>query len=62
MGCPVCGRMMCDCSPAERGQSTSEMMSQYYAEGGVDYETGKKKEGGKGRRRRRKDGKNNNRG
>jgi hypothetical protein len=29
MPCPKCGRMMCDCSPAERGQSPEEMMDGY---------------------------------
>ncbi len=26
MACPICGRMYCDHSPAERGQSFEEMM------------------------------------
>lgn len=29
MPCPVCGRMMCDCTPAQRGQSQEEMMRIY---------------------------------
>ena len=30
MPCPKCGKVMCDCSPAERGQTTETMMNQYY--------------------------------
>lgn len=32
MGCPVCGRGMCDCSPKERGQTQDEMQEQYRRE------------------------------
>jgi hypothetical protein len=30
MSCPVCGRILCDHSPDERGQSSQEMMTSYY--------------------------------
>lgn len=26
MGCPICGKVMCDHTPAERGQTIEEMM------------------------------------
>jgi len=29
MPCPICGRVMCDCTPGERGQSQEEMMGAY---------------------------------
>ena len=29
MPCPLCGRVMCDCNPNERGQSHSEIMAEY---------------------------------
>lgn len=29
MSCPVCSRVMCDCSPLERGQTAEEMMRDY---------------------------------
>jgi hypothetical protein len=32
MACPICGRMMCDHGPAERGQTVKEMMSDYQAD------------------------------
>lgn len=31
MGCPICGRVYCDHSPAERGQSQAEMMADAYS-------------------------------
>ena len=34
MSCPVCGRVMCDCSPAMRGQSSGAMMAGYFADAG----------------------------
>ncbi|MFH1030334.1 MAG: hypothetical protein V1770_03695 [bacterium] len=30
MPCPICGRVMCDCSPKLRGQSSEEMMATYW--------------------------------
>lgn len=30
MTCPICGRVYCDHSPAERGQSDDEMMADCY--------------------------------
>jgi len=30
MACPICGRVLCDHSPAERGQSHEEMMADYH--------------------------------
>lgn len=35
MSCPICGRIMCDHSPAERGQSQEAMMSDYYRDAGI---------------------------
>ena len=29
MPCPICGRIMCDCSPADRGQPQDTMMDEY---------------------------------
>jgi hypothetical protein len=33
---------MCDCSPAMRGQSTEQMMTDYFRDGAINYETGRK--------------------
>ena len=33
MGCPVCGKYMCDHSPSERGQTMRQMMSDSYSTG-----------------------------
>lgn len=30
MPCPVCGRVMCDCSPVARGQTQEDMMREYH--------------------------------
>lgn len=32
MPCPICGRVMCDCSPKLRGQSIEEMMGIYWSD------------------------------
>ena len=32
MPCPICGRNMCDHSPAERGQTQEEMSKDYLAD------------------------------
>lgn len=29
MSCPICGRILCDHSPEERGQSPQQMMADY---------------------------------
>ncbi len=29
MPCPICGRVMCDCTPDDRGQSTDDMLANY---------------------------------
>lgn len=31
MVCPICGRLYCDHSPAERGQSMEEMLKDMYS-------------------------------
>ena len=35
MSCPICGRIECDHSPSERGQSHDQMMGDYYRGAGV---------------------------
>lgn len=32
MPCPICSRVMCDCSPKLRGQSIEEMMDIYWGD------------------------------
>jgi len=38
MTCPICGRVMCDHSPSERGQSFEEMMADSQAPHIIDEE------------------------
>lgn len=40
MGCPICGRVYCDHSPAERGQSSEEMMADCYGMSVEKYKKG----------------------
>jgi hypothetical protein len=40
MTCPICGRLYCDHSPEERGQTMEDMISDMYAPHVLD-ETGK---------------------